>query len=231
MIYSCEEAQAKLADLTEEQAENPSAFGALANFRLRVLPVLGTMPALVGIGAAAWVLSELGQKPFVPQRAEPVSQKIAHRLHNKLVQRETQVYGNDHAASPIADQNEVSHVLEDVWGLRSAFSGSRNLSHLMTLTRFDRSKPALPYNLVVVTEPEAEWLEAETAATGSLPRALMGDGTSDAGSPSKVAPALETLLAIGDTLGRLEAVWTAEEVRSQTERKARLAKFNSARRK
>jgi hypothetical protein len=37
------------------------------NFRVRVLPVLGTMPALFGQAAAAFVLCQLADKPFFPQ--------------------------------------------------------------------------------------------------------------------------------------------------------------------
>ena len=47
MIYSSEEPSAKLAALTPEQQADPGAYGAVPNFRIRILPVLGTMPALM----------------------------------------------------------------------------------------------------------------------------------------------------------------------------------------
>ena len=47
--------------LTDEQIEAPKEYGAVANFRLRTLPVLGTVPALFGQAMATWVLCELGE--------------------------------------------------------------------------------------------------------------------------------------------------------------------------
>lgn len=37
------------------------------NFRIRTIPVLGTMPALFGMAAASWILCQLAGKPFVPE--------------------------------------------------------------------------------------------------------------------------------------------------------------------
>lgn len=37
------------------------------NFRVRTIPVLGTMPALFGQAAAAHVLTHLAQQPFTPE--------------------------------------------------------------------------------------------------------------------------------------------------------------------
>jgi hypothetical protein len=39
-------------------------FGALENFRVRVLPVLGTMPAIFGNAMAAYVLCHIAGQPF-----------------------------------------------------------------------------------------------------------------------------------------------------------------------
>ena len=219
VIYSCEEAQAELADLTDEQAENPAAFGALPNFRLRVLPVLGTMPALSGIGAAAYIMTQVAGKPFTPKAIEGASHKFAHRLQNRLVEREARVYGNSHASAdptPIADQVEVVYVMDEVWGLKSAFTRSRENTRSLTLTRFDRSKPALPYNLVLVLENEAKWLEEETKATGTLPAALLELREPDhsAAGPGKhknYVPSLAALLEVQEQLRALETVWMASE--------------------
>lgn len=64
VVYSSEKTVMKLADFTEEQKAAPHEYGALDGMRIRVLPVLGTMPAVMGMTCAAMALCELGGKPF-----------------------------------------------------------------------------------------------------------------------------------------------------------------------
>ncbi|OLQ12280.1 hypothetical protein AK812_SmicGene3775 [Symbiodinium microadriaticum] len=52
-VYSSQKVQRSLLPLSEEQRANPEAFGSVANFRLRVIPVLGTQPAAAGLAIAA----------------------------------------------------------------------------------------------------------------------------------------------------------------------------------
>lgn len=59
ILYSSEQATTQLAPLTEEQAANPKEFGVLDNFRLRILPVVGTMPAIMGQAIASYGLCYL----------------------------------------------------------------------------------------------------------------------------------------------------------------------------
>lgn len=63
-VYSTEKPRCALLPLTEEQMQNPDEFGAVDNFRIRVMPVLGTMPALFGQSMAAYVLCDLAGKPL-----------------------------------------------------------------------------------------------------------------------------------------------------------------------
>eukprot|EP00730_Choanoeca_flexa_P019116 TRINITY_DN9329_c0_g1_i2.p1 TRINITY_DN9329_c0_g1~~TRINITY_DN9329_c0_g1_i2.p1 ORF type:complete len:504 (+),score=118.47 TRINITY_DN9329_c0_g1_i2:1191-2702(+) len=209
VCYSYEPPQAQLAELTDEQSEEPDAFGAVANMRLRVLPVLGTMPAIVGMSCAAFVMTTLAGKPLEPRQIEVVSQKFAHKLQNRLVTREAKEFGNTSGddALPIADQNEVSYVVENIWKSRSAYQmheRTRAATRNLNLTRFDRSKPALPYNLVLLTDVEASWHDAETRLTGSLPGMLV-HGRHD--KDVKCAPSSVTLRKAQGMLAKLEAVW------------------------
>lgn len=64
-LYSSEKTVMKLAEMTPEQKEQGiHNFGAVDNMRIRVMPVLGTMPAVMGQSLAAYVLCELANKPF-----------------------------------------------------------------------------------------------------------------------------------------------------------------------
>ena len=58
-------------------------FNQVDHFRLRTLPVLGTIPAIFGQTMATWVLCELGNKQFLP--ATMVG--LGRALRNKLLQR------------------------------------------------------------------------------------------------------------------------------------------------
>lgn len=59
-VYSVEKPVCTLIPLTEDQAQSPEDFGAIENFRLRVLPVLGTSPAIFGQAMASYVTCSLG---------------------------------------------------------------------------------------------------------------------------------------------------------------------------
>ena len=81
IIYSSEKTVVKLADFTEEQKEERvSNFGAIDGMRVRVLPVLGTMPAIMGQSLAALALCELGKKPFSPVAGERIGRNVRNRL-------------------------------------------------------------------------------------------------------------------------------------------------------
>ncbi|GMI36337.1 hypothetical protein TeGR_g10105, partial [Tetraparma gracilis] len=88
ILYSSEKQTAALAGLTREQRESPGEFGSVDNMRLRVLPVLGTMPAIMGQAAAAYVACELAGKPFRPVEAERLGKQVRHRLLQHVKNRE-----------------------------------------------------------------------------------------------------------------------------------------------
>lgn len=90
------------------------------------------------------------------------------------------------------------------------------LSHV----RFDRSKPALPYNLVLCTREEAAAHDTATAITGSvhpllLPRKEGSGGNADGGDGGMVSmmtggkheATLEQLLAVQAKLAHEESIW------------------------
>ena len=57
VVYSSEKVVCKLADFTDEQLkEGIQNFGAVDNMRIRVMPVLGTMPAIMGQSLAGEII-------------------------------------------------------------------------------------------------------------------------------------------------------------------------------
>jgi len=93
VVYSSEKVVAPLAELTEEQknSSKPSEFGAVDTMRVRVLPVLGTMPAIMGQAMAAFVLCETGDKPFSPLSGERMGRGVRHRVYQHLKNREKDI--------------------------------------------------------------------------------------------------------------------------------------------
>lgn len=80
VVYSSEKTVMKLADFTEEQKEEGvHEFGAVDGMRIRVLPVLGTMPAVMGMACCAMATCELGNKPFSPVTGERVGRSVRHK--------------------------------------------------------------------------------------------------------------------------------------------------------
>jgi tRNA threonylcarbamoyladenosine dehydratase len=61
VIFSTERNELGIGPLYQEAKDNPKEFSALPNFRVRILPVLGPLPAIFGAGMAAHVLKDIGQ--------------------------------------------------------------------------------------------------------------------------------------------------------------------------
>ena len=79
------------------------------NFRVRTIPVLGTLPAAFGLAAASHVLCELAAAPFAP---EPVFRLLevqyATQLQ-RLTEREDLIFGN--SEGPAVDLDDVREPL------------------------------------------------------------------------------------------------------------------------
>lgn len=91
ILYSSEKTVVKLAELTPEQQEAPHAFGAMDHMRVRVVPVLGTMPAIMGMSLAALCLTRLGNKPVQPVPGERIGRSVRHRILQHFKTREERI--------------------------------------------------------------------------------------------------------------------------------------------
>jgi hypothetical protein len=164
IIYSSEKSVAKLADFTEEQKQqlDKSQFGAVDGMRIRILPVLGPMPAVMGQSLAAMALCELGKKPIPqPVTGERVGRNVRNRMFQHLQRRE-QLIANDtlKVVTTTVDDNlykgplQMDHddieYLMGVWRNRCGVTGAR-LGTVLEMVRWDLSKPATCDNLVLMS--------------------------------------------------------------------------------
>lgn len=170
IVYSSEKPVTKLAGWTDEQlAAGVDQFGAVAGMRIRVMPVLGTMPAVMGQALAAMALTELGGKPFQPVTGERIGKNVRNKYFQQLVHREglftkailaeaglEKLHNSNGCVvngtwiGPVQiDADDVEYLLE-IWRNRCGVTGAR-LGTTLHLVRWDRTKPSTCDNLVLVS--------------------------------------------------------------------------------
>jgi tRNA A37 threonylcarbamoyladenosine dehydratase len=157
IIYSSEKAVAKLADLTDEQKKqsDKSQFGAVDGMRIRVLPVLGPIPAVMGQSLAAMAMCDLGKKPIhQPVTGERVGKNVRNRMFQHIMRREEQIESgklqvNASYTGKVAIGSDDTEYLLGMWRNRCGVTGAR-LGTVLQLVRWDLSKPATTDNLVIM---------------------------------------------------------------------------------
>uniref|UniRef100_A0A1D2A1J0 THIF-type NAD/FAD binding fold domain-containing protein n=2 Tax=Auxenochlorella protothecoides TaxID=3075 RepID=A0A1D2A1J0_AUXPR len=161
-----------------EEGASPLDYQVVPNFRIRTIPVLGTMPALFGMAAASWILCQLAGKPFVPEPVFTIEIKQYQTQLHRLEDREHARFGT--SAGVQVDLQEVEALVREYWRGRSARQAvgsndkglGRSIGHL-ALTRWDAGRPASPGNLVLLTQEEADAHDAlAQGSQGSVHDAL-----------------------------------------------------------
>lgn len=178
IIYSSEKTVAKLADLTDEQKEqcDKSQFGAVDGMRIRVLPVLGPLPAIMGQSLAAMALCELGQKPILqPVTGERLGKTVRHKKLQHLKRREELIAKGDipvpegsYKGAAQVDIDDMEYIM-GLWRNCCAVTGAR-LGTVLELARWDLDRPATLDNLVVMSAPTMKAYDEQGRA--SIPEAI-----------------------------------------------------------
>jgi tRNA A37 threonylcarbamoyladenosine dehydratase len=114
IVYSSEKTVVKLAELTADQKAAPHTFGAMDYMRVRVVPVLGTMPAIMGLSLAAVTLTRLGNKPLQPVPCERVGRSVRHKMLQHLKIREERIQKKILEQVGLSPQtNATNDIIED----------------------------------------------------------------------------------------------------------------------
>lgn len=131
-------------------------------FRVCIVPVLGTIPAIFGQVMASYVVTQLAG---LDVQTEPVvNLDVDHyqTLFQRLIEHEESVYGADMQVQ--VDVEEVQYIVKELWRGRSARELSpkdvgrgmwRSVNELM-LVRWDQAKAASVSNLVLLKFKEAD---------------------------------------------------------------------------
>jgi len=89
ILFSSEKTVVKLAEFTEEQKEQGvHQFGAVDGMRIRLIPVLGTMPAIMGQSLAGICVTVLAGQPVQAVTCEKVGKNTRNKIYQKFAQRE-----------------------------------------------------------------------------------------------------------------------------------------------
>lgn len=95
ILYSSEKTVVKLADFTAEQKdEGVHNFGAVDGMRIRVVPVLGTMPAIMGQALASYCLTVVAgnaENQIQPVTSERVGRNTRNKMYQMLRMREQSI--------------------------------------------------------------------------------------------------------------------------------------------
>lgn len=153
-IFSAEKPdprKASLLPLADEEFEKGKVdeLSALQNFRVRILPVLGTMPGMFGLAIATRIVTEAGGYPV-----EPIEGKNRYKVYDSLFQslagQQTRI-GIKDQRTPFVGLGDVQYILEEVWRGKSPVSG---LSTRLTLSRWYPDRELGMQNVVVLTKEE-----------------------------------------------------------------------------
>ncbi|KAM3208658.1 hypothetical protein ACQJBY_063384 [Aegilops geniculata] len=169
VVFSMEKPKAKLLPFQgSKEEETPSDYQIVPGLRVRIIPVLGTIPAIFGQVMASYVVTQLAQLDF---QTEPiVNLDLDHYrvLHHRLLEHEELIYGS--AEQVLVDAEEVMYIVKELWRGRSARDQNmkdtgrkmwRSVNELM-LVRWDKSKPAGVSNLILLKFSEADAHESTT---------------------------------------------------------------------
>ncbi|CAI7787442.1 unnamed protein product [Closterium sp. NIES-53] len=121
-VFSLDRPKAKLLPVADDSLQ-PADLQVVPGFRVRVIPVLGTIPAMFGLALATRVVTSLagmdvGFEPVLRLSADHYS-----LLHQRLVEREEMLFGS--AQEVEVDMDDVMFVVREVWRGRSVWQHLR----------------------------------------------------------------------------------------------------------
>ncbi|CAO2818415.1 unnamed protein product [Amaranthus hypochondriacus] len=170
VVFSLEKPKVKLLPFKglSGEEENPTDYQVVPGFRVRIIPVLGSVPAIFGQIMASYVVTKLAGLQIDTEPIVSFDMDHYQILHQRLIEHEEVVYGT--ASEVQVDVEEVRYVAKELWHGRSAKDESpkdvgralwRSVNEMM-LIRWDRSKPASVSNLILLKFDEVDEHESMT---------------------------------------------------------------------
>ncbi|MBW0471396.1 hypothetical protein O181_011111 [Austropuccinia psidii MF-1] len=177
VVYSTEKPNdnVKLLPLPEEEflKGNVGELSALADFRVRILPVLGPLPSMFGQAMAAHIITQLANFPTQPLPIKNRT-KIYHRMFNDLLAREFRLVGAK--TIPFCDE-DIGCIFEDLFRGRSVVHPTYKVSSHPCLIRWNLSEELHWGNCVVMDRAEADRHEQKVLIEKEDPLVIWGSET------------------------------------------------------
>ncbi|KAI0052266.1 hypothetical protein FA95DRAFT_1553584 [Auriscalpium vulgare] len=150
VVYSTEvPGDVSLLPLPEDEFQkgNVHELSALQDFRVRILPVLGPLPAIFGLHITSYILCAIAGKPL--ERPLPVSnrKKLYERLWKDLLVREERIAGHTLGALPLSSA-DIGLLLDD-FSVGRAVRPPHAVCARPALVRWDPRAPLSLENCVV----------------------------------------------------------------------------------
>ncbi|KAK9115818.1 hypothetical protein Sjap_014765 [Stephania japonica] len=169
VVFSLEKPKVKLLPFRGPNGEeNPSDYQVVPGFRVRIIPVLGTIPAIFGQVMASYVLTQLAGLNVQMEPVVHFDVDHYHTLHQRLIEHEEIVYGTSSQVQ--VDIEEVMYIVKELWHGRTCrhqiccvvCAQVPDVVALRCLFRWDRTKPASLSNLILLKFTEAGEHESRT---------------------------------------------------------------------
>ncbi|OAA40059.1 Molybdenum cofactor biosynthesis, MoeB [Metarhizium rileyi] len=204
VVYSTEqsgEGKAELLPLPEEEFQKGPVgeLGVMPNFRVRILPVLGTMPAIFGLTAANHVILSIAGYPldYAPAKGREKMYEGMMTYVQGSEDRLARMLGLDTVGlkTPLTS-GDVAFLAEELYHGRSAVSG---ISTKLVLTRWQRPEET---NMTVIGEGK-HMQKCSTVRLRDLVCMTKEEATRHEKEIFKAGKALAELYD-GETIGRVE---------------------------
>ncbi|KAI0827464.1 hypothetical protein BC628DRAFT_1418556 [Trametes gibbosa] len=176
VVYSTEvPGEVKLLPLPEEEFKkgNVKELGVFDDFRVRILPVLGPLPAIFGLHIATYILCELADKPIHNPLPVKSRKKFNERLARDLQRREEKFLGHQINKLPL-DDDDLGLVFDDLYRGRTALP-PHPVPERPALVRWDPSIPLSLTNCVAFEFADAEKHLKECLLEKNRPEDVWGE--------------------------------------------------------
>ncbi|PLW22862.1 hypothetical protein PCASD_16218 [Puccinia coronata f. sp. avenae] len=179
VVYSTEKPNenVRLLPLPEEEFQkgNVGELSALADFRVRILPVLGPLPSMFGQAMAAHTITQLANFPTQPLAIKNRT-KVYHRIFNDLLAREFRLSGATTIPFSVED---IGYIFEDVFRGRSVVHPTYKVSSHPCMVRWAMEEELHWSNCVIMDRAEADIHQQKVLVDRIHPRLVWGPETAD----------------------------------------------------
>ncbi|OWT35798.1 mitochondrial protein [Cryptococcus neoformans] len=158
VVYSTETpSEVKLLPLDEEEFKRGAVkeLQAFDDFRVRIMPVLGPLPAIFGLNIATYILLDLAGKPLIDYMEIKNRKRVYQSLERGLSDREAKVKGEKLQGKLPISLEDIGFVFEELYHGRSSLPPFEVLQKANVI-RWQKDQDLSADNLVVMGNKDAE---------------------------------------------------------------------------